>query len=82
MPPTTKPSTERYDYIIVGGGSGGSGSSVRFRTQPIALFAVVVEILTSTDCVAQQRRAALYGKKVAVIESTGVLGGCCVKVGT
>ena len=29
MPPTTKPSTGRYDYIIVGGGSGGSGSSVR-----------------------------------------------------
>ena len=30
MPPTIKPSTGRYDYIIVGGGSGGSGSSVRF----------------------------------------------------
>jgi len=30
MPPVTKPSTDRYDYIIVGGGSGGSGSSVRF----------------------------------------------------
>lgn len=28
-----------------------------------------------------QRRAATYGKKVAVVEATGVLGGCCVKVG-
>ncbi|KAG8811048.1 Glutathione reductase [Serendipita sp. 399] len=54
MPPVTKPSADRYDYVIIGGGSGASGTA---------------------------RRAASYGKKVAVVEATGVLGGCCVKVG-
>jgi hypothetical protein len=38
MPPVDKPSTERYDYIIIGGGSGGSGSSVRSFARSIALF--------------------------------------------
>ena len=49
MPPTTKPSTGHYDYIIVGGGSGGSGSSVRFlvdpRTRSFSLFCMFVELL-------------------------------------
>lgn len=54
MPPVTSPSQDKYDYVIIGGGSGASGSG---------------------------RRAAIYGKKVAVVEATGVLGGCCVKVG-
>jgi len=30
MPPIyDKPTTDRYDYIVIGGGSGGSGTSVR-----------------------------------------------------
>jgi len=45
---------EKYDLIILGGGSAGSGAS---------------------------RRAAMYGKKVAVIEKDGKLGGTCVNVG-
>ena len=29
MPPIfDKPTTEKYDYVVIGGGSGGSGSSV------------------------------------------------------
>jgi glutathione reductase (NADPH) len=44
-----------YDFLVIGGGSGGMGAS---------------------------RRAAQYGKKVAVIEGSGVLGGTCVNVGT
>ena len=29
MPPIfDKPTTERYDYVVIGGGSGGSGTSV------------------------------------------------------
>ncbi|EJU05810.1 glutathione-disulfide reductase [Dacryopinax primogenitus] len=47
-------SNEKYDLIILGGGSAGSGAS---------------------------RRAAMYGKKVAVIEKDGKLGGTCVNVG-
>jgi glutathione reductase (NADPH) len=43
-----------YDFLVIGGGSGGMGAS---------------------------RRAAAYGKKVAVIEGSGVLGGTCVNVG-
>lgn len=43
-----------YDFLVIGGGSGGMGAS---------------------------RRAAQYGKKVAVIEGSGVLGGTCVNVG-
>ena len=44
---------EHFDYLVVGGGSGG---------------------------IASARRAATYGKKVAVIEK-GRLGGTCVNVG-
>jgi glutathione reductase (NADPH) len=44
----------KYDYICIGGGSGGVASS---------------------------RRAASYGKKVALIESSPNLGGTCVNVG-
>ncbi|KAG6844096.1 hypothetical protein H0H87_009836 [Tephrocybe sp. NHM501043] len=55
MPPIfDKPTTEKYDYVLIGGGSGGSASS---------------------------RRAALYGKKVAVVEVDPYLGGTCVNVG-
>jgi glutathione reductase (NADPH) len=55
MPPIfDKPTTDKYDLVMIGGGSGGSACS---------------------------RRAALYGKKVAVIERSGVLGGTCVNVG-
>ena len=29
MPPIfDKPTTDKYDYVVIGGGSGGSGSSV------------------------------------------------------
>lgn len=71
MPPVTKPSQEKYDYVIIGGGSGASGSGVCF----LSLF----DSSHLITCI--QRRAAIYGKKVAVVEATGVLGGCCVKVG-
>jgi glutathione reductase (NADPH) len=54
MAPIHKPTTDRYDFIVLGGGSGGSASS---------------------------RRAASYGKKVAVVELTPHLGGTCVNVG-
>ncbi|KAF8610613.1 glutathione-disulfide reductase [Ceratobasidium sp. AG-I] len=54
MPPVDRPKQERYDYIVIGGGSGGSGTS---------------------------RRAAKYGKKVALIEATTKPGGTCVNVG-
>ncbi|KAJ7460914.1 glutathione reductase [Mycena galericulata] len=55
MPPIfDKPTTDKYDLVMIGGGSGGSACS---------------------------RRAASYGKKVAVVEMTGVLGGTCVNVG-
>jgi len=55
MPPIyDKPTTDMYDYVLIGGGSGGSGSS---------------------------RRAASYGKKVAVVEVDPYLGGTCVNVG-
>ncbi|KAJ7349025.1 glutathione reductase [Mycena albidolilacea] len=55
MPPIfDKPTVDKYDLVLIGGGSGGSGCS---------------------------RRAASYGKKVAVVEVTGILGGTCVNVG-
>ena len=44
---------ETYDYVVIGGGSGGLASA---------------------------RRAAMYGKKVALIEK-GAMGGTCVNVG-
>ncbi|KAF8061644.1 glutathione reductase [Lyophyllum atratum] len=55
MPPIfDKPTADKYDYVVIGGGSGGSATS---------------------------RRAALYGKKVAVVEVDPYLGGTCVNVG-
>ncbi|EKM83084.1 hypothetical protein AGABI1DRAFT_125563 [Agaricus bisporus var. burnettii JB137-S8] len=55
MPPIfDKPTTDKYDYVVIGGGSGGSATA---------------------------RRAALYGKKVAVVETDPYLGGTCVNVG-
>ncbi|KAG9318222.1 hypothetical protein JVU11DRAFT_303 [Chiua virens] len=54
MAPVDRPQHERYDYICIGGGSGGVASS---------------------------RRAALYGKKIALIEVSPNLGGTCVNVG-
>ncbi|PFH52478.1 hypothetical protein AMATHDRAFT_139959 [Amanita thiersii Skay4041] len=55
MPPIyNSPTVDRYDYVLIGGGSGGSASS---------------------------RRAASYGKKVAVVEKDPYLGGTCVNVG-
>ncbi|KAF8881961.1 glutathione reductase [Gymnopilus junonius] len=55
MPPIYgKPTADKYDYVVIGGGSGGSGTA---------------------------RRAASYGKKVAVVEVTNALGGTCVNVG-
>ncbi|KAJ7574526.1 glutathione reductase [Mycena floridula] len=55
MPPIfDKPTTDKYDMVLIGGGSGGSACS---------------------------RRAASYGKKVAVVEMTPYLGGTCVNVG-
>src|SRR5688572_16907225 len=45
---------KRYDYLVIGGGSGGLASA---------------------------RRAASYGAKVVLIESTDRLGGTCVNVG-
>ncbi len=44
---------KRYDYIVIGAGSGGMGSG---------------------------RRAAMFGKKVLMIENK-VIGGTCVNVG-
>ncbi|KAH7103850.1 glutathione-disulfide reductase [Auriculariales sp. MPI-PUGE-AT-0066] len=54
MAPVTKLGSERFDWVVIGGGSGGMASA---------------------------RRAASYGKKVALVESTPVLGGTCVNVG-
>ncbi|KAF9228700.1 hypothetical protein BS17DRAFT_772377 [Gyrodon lividus] len=54
MAPIDHPQHGRYDYICIGGGSGGVASS---------------------------RRAASYGKKVALIEVSPHLGGTCVNVG-
>ncbi|KAI5118422.1 hypothetical protein M0805_005506 [Coniferiporia weirii] len=54
MAPVSKPSEGVYDFVVIGGGSGGMGAS---------------------------RRAASYGKKVAIIEETERLGGTCVNVG-
>ncbi|EIW85480.1 glutathione reductase [Coniophora puteana RWD-64-598 SS2] len=56
MAPITKKPAEdvKYDYLCIGGGSGGVASS---------------------------RRAASYGKKVALVEVSPNLGGTCVNVG-
>lgn len=29
MPPVSKPSEDEYDFIVIGGGSGGIGAAVR-----------------------------------------------------
>lgn len=74
MAPIQNPGPAQYDYIVLGGGSGGSGTAVSTVCLPTAAGVEFTAIF-------QQRRAASYGKKVAVIESTGRLGGTCVNVG-
>ncbi|GJJ12227.1 hypothetical protein Clacol_006468 [Clathrus columnatus] len=53
MPPINNPTSSSYDFLVIGGGSGGMGCA---------------------------RRAASYGKKVAIIEADPYLGGTCVNV--
>lgn len=73
MPPIfDKPTSEKYDYVVIGGGSGGSGTSV---SQKLSFCSRVLYLVFS------QRRAASYGKKVAVVEVDPYLGGTCVNVG-
>jgi hypothetical protein len=75
MPPIfNKPTVEKYDYIVLGGGSGGSGTAVS------ALSYWAFEV--GDAHLEFKRRAAKYGKKVAVVEMTAHLGGTCVNVGT
>ena len=50
---TPAPSETHFDFLVIGGGSGGLGAA---------------------------RRAASYGKKVAIVEK-GAIGGTCVNVG-
>jgi glutathione reductase (NADPH) len=72
MPPIyDKPTADKYDYLVIGGGSGGSGTSVS-----------IDYLLPGSELmICLQRRAASYGKKVAVVEVTNALGGTCVNVG-
>jgi glutathione reductase (NADPH) len=77
MPPIfDKPTTEKYDYVVIGGGSGGSGTSV----SKLLLFAEGF-IYLDLCFIILKRRAASYGKKVAVVEVDPYLGGTCVNVG-
>jgi glutathione reductase (NADPH) len=81
MPPIfDKPTTEKYDYVVIGGGSGGSGTSV----SKLLLFAFAEGFIYLDLCfiiLIDKRRAASYGKKVAVVEVDPYLGGTCVNVG-
>ena len=61
-----------FDYLIVGGGSGGTVFLP-------ALWTWIYLTLVSLG-VASARRAAGYGKRVALIEKSA-MGGTCVNVG-
>ncbi|KAG5221267.1 Glutathione reductase [Salix suchowensis] len=70
MAPVDRPTHDKYDYVVIGGGSGGVAGSVSCQVR--------VEATWITDFL--QRRAASYGAKVALIEVTPNLGGTCVNV--
>jgi glutathione reductase (NADPH) len=72
MAPITQPKHDQYDIVFIGGGSGGVAGSVRL-TLLLGMLLLNKRLL--------QRRAASYGKKVALIEATTKLGGTCVNVG-
>ena len=78
MPPVSKPSTERYDYIIIGGGSGASASSVRFlalahtdsgspffglsRSVKVSYLRVVLRIVGDRDVLLCMARRSLWSR--------------------
>lgn len=88
------PSGKIYDYLVIGGGSGGTveeNKSISFysydgRLRPSRHMKADALSLTHTFLIysiglASARRAACYGAKVGLIEGSGRLGGTCVNVG-
>lgn len=68
-------SSNNYDLLVIGGGSG-----VYIPEFCLSLL-LVYNDTACTGGLASARRAASYGKRVALFESSHRLGGTCVNVG-
>jgi len=72
MPPVTKPSHEKYDYVIIGGGSGASGSGV------CSFFFC---LFTLTDCSACYRGALQFtGRRLQSLKQPVFLAAAVSKL--
>lgn len=57
MPPVSKPSEDEYDFIVIGGGSGGIGAAVRAIFPQRSGRNIDEQLLCSGEREAMERRS-------------------------
>lgn len=57
MPPVSRPSEDEYDFIVIGGGSGGIGAAVRAVSPQTSGKNIDGQILCSGEREAMERRS-------------------------
>ena len=65
MPPIyDKPTTEKYDYVVIGGGSGGSGTSVSKCYFSQKGFYIWLRLIIEESCFLRQESCCGRGRSV------------------
>lgn len=57
MPPVSRPSEDEYDFIVIGGGSGGIGAAVRAVSPQTSGKNIDGQFLCSGEREAMERRS-------------------------
>ena len=65
MPPIfDKPTTEKYDYVVIGGGSGGSGTSVSDNCFSLKIFYIRLCLIIEESCFLRQESCCGRGRSI------------------